>query len=334
MERDTSAHAKATPMPSTPIGSSKLLARTETALAAKSTGTPSRLAAKQAPSSTETEQGTGTLVAANADPPAHRAGSPDVSAITAVKLPPYYASDPQVWFGVVESLFRTRNISRQSTKFHHVISSLSADFATEVRDLILNPPEDAPFDQLKARLIQRTQLSEQRRIRLLLSEEELGDRKPTQLLRRMQQLLDDHTMDDGLFRELFIQRLPEKARLILASSSEALPLEDLATMADRILAVSPEANAIMALRPAAASMPDSTVARLERQIAELTAAVSALAEPRFRGRSTSRSSTPSHSRSSTPTRDVCFYHHRFGDRARHCRSPCSFKRQENAQASK
>lgn len=287
--------------------------------------TPAEAPGSVQPKETTTAQNAAASVSAATCP---SDDPPVVSAVSTLKLPPYYASDPQVWFGVVESLFRTRGISRQTTKFHHVISGLSADFATEVRDLILNPPDDTPYDELKARLIQRTQLSEQRRIRLLLSEEELGDRKPTQLLRRMQQLLDSHTMDDGLFRELFIQRLPEKARLILASSSETLPLEALATMADRILAVAPETATVMSVRPAT----DSAVARLETQVAELTAAIAALTSQPSRGRSRTRSISRSRADTSHHV-GICFYHRRFGDRARNCRSPCRYQA-ENAQASK
>ena len=70
-----------------------------------------------------------------------------------------------------------------------IVASLSPEYATEVRDLILHPPDTPPYDSLREQLVKRTAASDQRRLQQLLHSEELGDRKPSQLLRRMQQLL-------------------------------------------------------------------------------------------------------------------------------------------------
>ncbi len=78
--------------------------------------------------------------------------------------------------------------------------------ATEIRDLVLLPTEANPYTVLKETLIKRTTASEERRLQQLFQTEELGDRKPTQLLRHMQQLLGDRIGLDGTFlKELFLQ---------------------------------------------------------------------------------------------------------------------------------
>ena len=96
-----------------------------------------------------------------------------------LKLPPFWSSDPEVWFQQVKAQFRRRHITAQRTNFDHVVASLSAEFATEVRDLIIQPPADAPYDSLREQLIKRTTPSEQRKLQQLFSAEELGARNPT-----------------------------------------------------------------------------------------------------------------------------------------------------------
>ena len=184
-----------------------------------------------------------------ADAPAARAASAPTVAVVSIKFPPFWPTDPEVWFAQVEAQFTTRGITAQKTRFEYVISSLSPEFAMEIRDLLLKPPTDNPYATLKAELIKRTAASEQRKLQQLISGEELGDRKPTQLLRRMQQLLGDKlgtSADANTFvRELFLQRLPPNVRMVLASADATMDLNKLADMADKVMEVAtPTVSAI------------------------------------------------------------------------------------------
>lgn len=73
----------------------------------------------------------------------------------------------------------------------------------------------------------------------LFSLEELGDRKPTQLLRCMQQLLGEKatTMDSAMLKQLFLH-LDSNTRMVLATTAESTSIEDLAHLADRVREVS------------------------------------------------------------------------------------------------
>ncbi|KAG0440428.1 hypothetical protein HPB47_016277 [Ixodes persulcatus] len=101
--------------------------------------------------------------------------------------------------------------------------------------------------------------------------EELGDQRPSQLLRRMRQLLGDATSDadTSLLRELFLQRLPNNMVVVLAAA-EDMPLERLADLADRVAEYStPPVVAATSFQsrtsdPAAASPSQDIAARLSR----------------------------------------------------------------------
>ena len=237
----------------------------------------------------------------------------------AIKIPPFWPSDPQVWFGQVEAQFATRGITSQRTMFHYVVGSLSQEIATEIRDLIIRPPEEQPYDVLKEKLIARTAESEQRRLRKLLTAEEFGDLKPTQLLRRMELLLGDKaaTTDGALIKELFLQRLPTNVRMVLAAASERSTLEELATQADRIMeAVTPSIASVSAPPPAT-----SEIGQLREAIASLQEQFSVFQAATGPRRRRSRSRNRGRSRSPSQT-TVCWYHRRFGEQARKCTPPC------------
>ena len=73
---------------------------------------------------------------------------PSVAAVS-IKLPSFWTTDPEVWFGRVKTQFTTKDVTTQKTCSDYVISSLSPAFAMEVRDLLLKPPVESPYDTLK-----------------------------------------------------------------------------------------------------------------------------------------------------------------------------------------
>ena len=277
--------------------------------------------------------------------PPQQPAAASISAIS-IKIPPFWPADPLVWFAQVDAQFATKNITNERTRFDHVVAALSNEFATEIRDIILNPPAANAYSTLKDLLIKRTAASERKRLQLLFTSEELGDRKPTQLLRRMQHLMGDSAgpnPDNSLLRELFLQRLPGHVRMVLASSGDDVPLTTLAEMADKMLEVAqPPVSAITASAMPLAPPPPplSSPPNMASEVAQLRSEVSALRQliaslqlssnqpssstSRPRSRSTSRASSPN------PTPGYCWYHHRFGSKARKCTSPCSWKGNEQA----
>ena len=286
------------------------------------------------------------------------AGDKTITGFTCnIKIPPFWANDPPVWFAQVEAQFKTKSISAEGTKFAHVISSLQPEIATEVRDLIIDPPKHNPYTRLKEALIKRTSVSEQKRLNQLLGGEELGNRTPSQFLRRLQQLAGDKKLESDIIKQLFLQRLPMNVQLILSSSSDKTDIEELAALADRIVEVAapltvstmkstqsaePKTSPSSQSSPASSNVSDD-VQRLTAQVAQLTAQVQRLTTSMQRQRSRSRgrnrsseSGSRQNSPSPSPHQGECWYHRRFGEKAHKCTKPCTYSsqstNQENQQA--
>ena len=261
------------------------------------------------------------------------------TAAAVIKLPPFWPADPEVWFAQVNAQFTTRGITAQKTKFDYVVSSLSPTFAVEVRDLLLKHPEEFPYYTLRAELIKWTAASEQRKLQQLISGKELGDRKPTQLLRRMQQLLGDCLGSSieatSFLGKLFLQRLPASVRMVFASTDASTDLSKLAEMADKVMEVSTQSVAAIS----GSGSDSSDLVQLREEVAHLTALVKSLAslELSHRGRSPScsrHSNHPQYHRSPSPALPtdgpVCWYHEKYGSAAKKCKDPCNWGRPDHS----
>ncbi|XP_038050815.1 uncharacterized protein LOC119723965 [Patiria miniata] len=278
-----------------------------------------------------TEKGESSKTVDQSDMPEDK---PQIGALS-IKLPPFWPADPLIWFAQAEAQFHTRGIKREDTKFAHILAAVQPEIIQEVRDLVITPPKKNPYQKLKEEMIKRTSASEQKRLQMLLTEEELGDKKPSQLLRRMRQLLGEHKLEEGIFKQLFLQRLPSNAQLVLASSRDSVSLEQLAALAERILEVYvPPVNVVTTPAPSSSG----ELAELRDQISKLTMQVSSM-QAQLKRQSHSRSQSRTHPRSasrdqaSTPsdtanTQTLCWYHRRFGAEAHKCVQPCSYTTQQ------
>lgn len=87
---------------------------------------------------------------------------------------------------------------------------------TQVSDAVLHPPADAKYENLKRCIIERFSESEQRKMTKMLSELELGDKKPSQLYNELKQLGGSNVTEEFLIT-IWLQRLPIHVRRICAS---------------------------------------------------------------------------------------------------------------------
>lgn len=261
-----------------------------------------------------------------------------------VRPPPFWRENPALWFRQLESQFITNGITVSDTKFHIAVSALDTAVISQVSDLVMNPPAQGKYELLKQRLQERFADSEEHRFRKLLSNIDLGDRKPSHLWREMRELAGNNHFNKQILKSLWMQRLPAQSQAIL--SAEEGNMERLLTLADRIHDIfgAREISAISAQsqQPSqaqaskthtnnSASQP-CAISQLCEQVCKLTKQVAALSTPnnnsnRSRSR-TKKSSDRSRSRNKT-AHDNCWYHHRYGKDANKCIPPCKYKEPES-----
>lgn len=244
----------------------------------------------------------------------------------AVKPPPFWKSHPTLWFIRLESQFSLAKITVEETKFNHVVAALDADVLTSISDILLNPPENQPYEAIKKRLIDSHSESESSKIRTLLQGLELGDQRPSQLLARMRSLAGS-SVGEALLKSLWLGRLPHNTQSILAALNQEL--NQLATVADKIHETCnpPTINAASVDRPQTSCAMEAQIAQLSKQVSELTTLVhrqncdTKNQGPRhFRRRSNSQR----YKQFKEPSNGQCFYHTNFGNKAKKCTPPCSF----------
>lgn len=251
----------------------------------------------------------------------------------AVRLPPFWPHNPVLWFAQVEASFSYAGITADQTKFALVVSQLDHHFAAEVQDVITSPPSTNSYETLKSELIRRVAASQEERIRQVLTQEEIGDRKPSQYLRHLRSKVDTSTVPDNLLRTLWSSRLPSQVKAIVASQTN-MSLDAVAELADRIQEAITPAQVSAVTAQNRTTVAAATVARadydvLADKVDQLCAQVSTLLSQsarnyKGRNRRRSRSRSSQSAKSYQGEQSVCWYHRRFGEQAKKCTTPCSY----------
>lgn len=251
----------------------------------------------------------------------------DVAAVSVQsRLLPFWRELPRAWFIQFEAVVDPLKTSDEQ-KWRYVLQQLQAQDLQHLTDLLYKPPTIDKYAKLKERLLTVYDKSDVKNFQKLVSGLELGDQKPSQLLRKMKELSSGMITDEGLRIE-WLNHLPTQIRVVLSVNSES-SLDTLAAMADKMAEYTEPCNV------AAVSVTTSTTPAhfdlLSKQIEKLSLEI---AELRHHSRRRSHSRRPSRSRSQSRHKSKtsvkpgdpaweCRYHYRYGDRARQCVSPCA-----------
>lgn len=261
-----------------------------------------------------------------------------------IKLPQFWESSPVAWFIQIETQFKLSNISQDKKMFQHVILALPKETIVSVLDVIENPPATDLYGTLKRTLIERFSLSDEKKLDRLLADTEMGDRKPSDFYRELNQLAGSSGIfNQALLLKLWMKRLPNHINGILVSLQKDDPSQ-LTPIADKIWetmnhsqihAVRSNPKPLTNFTENKPSVQDSTLSQLCTAIAELSSRFNMveqeLAEIRSnkfkpRGRSNNRSYSRDRSRSrSGRNYRYCYYHYKFRENAHKCAGNCKYE---------
>lgn len=255
------------------------------------------------------------------------------------RIPPFWRHNPRLWFAQFEAVVAPQNLG-EDRKFELVIPALDTRDIDQVGDIILETSSGVKYSKLRDRLISLYQESANSQLEKLLGGLELGDQKPSQLLRKMRDLNRNMLADEAL-KHIWLRQIPKQIRSILAVTTEK-SLDTLAEIADKILEQQEIGPTIACVTtPSNSNTQNLQMELMAKQIEKLTIEIAELRTERdsdrrrYRYRSHSRRSSHSRrrsrSRAYSPSRkmnpndeqELCWYHHRFGDKARRCESPCT-----------
>jgi len=77
----------------------------------------------------------------------------------------------------MEAQFACNVITKDLTKYYHVLQSLDSDVISEISELIMNPPQHGKYEALKSRVIFKFRDNAEKRLRAWLNQVELGDQR-------------------------------------------------------------------------------------------------------------------------------------------------------------
>lgn len=256
------------------------------------------------------------------------------------RIPQFWRDKPRLWFAQFETMIMSQKMGDEN-KFGLVVTQLEKIDVEQISDIILAPPNTGRYEEVKQRLLSVYEESDENQLWKLLHEMDLGEQRPSQLLRRMKDLARNK-IPDATLRMLWMGHLPKSTRAVLSVNDES-KLDALAIMADKMHEQTREVNSVCScpVHPSTSQQQPATPSNNDviRMIEALTKEVATLKMERqpynrrqpYRGRN--RSSSPPRKRTNHND-PICYFHSRFGHAAYRCRSPCSFHSKKGSNPAK
>ena len=244
---------------------------------------------------------------------------------TPLSLVPFWPEKAETWFLYAEAEFRQCGISDSHLKLLAVVRALPRELTACVTTPMFSTEVSNPYELLKTAILQRNDLSDRQRLDELMRNIELGNTSAVHMLARMREVVGQRNFDEGLFRELFLSKLPKSVQLILATLHGAI--DELAASADKILEISRQPVTDIYTLSAQPSCSNSEIKELCNTLRQFLNVDNSHPSRNSRHSSTKRSTERNRSTSKKRSANNplwCWYHNTYGEAATRCRKPCTF----------
>lgn len=234
--------------------------------------------------------------------------------INSMKVMKFWPKRPRAWFEQLEGEFLNHKpqIKNHKTKYYYLVSTLDHSTLDQVAEIVEKPYYPGKYEELKISLLDIFDRSQEERDLELLSLESLDGRKPSELLKLINDLYRD---PESLRRTLFLRTLPQEIR-IFASESD-LPLRELAKKCDKMLHIgNGSISRIYSVNDSNSNFGDNndsmqSINRIKR-----------------------KKTFPSKHKTNSDPGKLCWYHSKYGLNAKACEEFCIMNSKTNTLKSK
>lgn len=237
------------------------------------------------------------------------------------------------WFFRAEIQFRLRRITSNTTKSDMILEAMPQDVFSRISSWLMSFPNHIPYEELKEGLMNRFCMTPSTRAAQVIasSRQPIGDQRvhasynQFQALARLPTTTGAQPKELDMLRELWLLKLPQPIRAALPNAS-TMPLDDLLDQADALMEANKASNhhqPVFAANSTASANTASPNASADEHLDTDDSAAPAQwkrpATDRWRRQPTAQ-------RQHRTLPDICYYHAKFGQKARNCEEPCKFSK--------
>ncbi|VDP47113.1 unnamed protein product [Schistosoma mattheei] len=133
---------------------------------------------------------------------------------------PFWPDNIEAWFCYAEADFFEHGVNDTRAQFLTVVKALPREFNRYVAPSMFTSDDSEPYEILKRSIF---------------------------MLQRMREVIGPRTFDEGLFKQLFLSKLPQQVQAVLVSF-QSNALDELAASADRILEITKPTTEVFSVR--------------------------------------------------------------------------------------